>query len=253
MILNRRLRAAFQAFGRHLLISLVVASCAAAMVFLVWYPYPYSKLLGGRELFALMISVDVIVGPLLTLVVFSPNKSRTQLFRDLGVIVFVQVAALSYGLYTMMLARPVLLGFEGDRFRVVRAIDISNDENERAAVQSQFVSILGPKLIGVRLSKSGDKDYLQSIQLAVQGLHPAFRPSRWVNYQGQKLQVISSAKPLDLLEKKYPQSKKLTEVKSLNESKLGYLPLVAGRHDDWVVLVDLNTAEPKAFLPLDGW
>ena len=40
----------FKAAGIHLGISLVIAALAATLVFVVWYPYPYGELSGGREL-----------------------------------------------------------------------------------------------------------------------------------------------------------------------------------------------------------
>ncbi len=51
-----------------------IAALAAALVFLVWYPSPYSTLAGGTGLFLLIVSVDVVMGPALTAVVASPGK-----------------------------------------------------------------------------------------------------------------------------------------------------------------------------------
>ncbi len=53
----------------HLLISLAVAALAAVLVFVLWYPGPFRELAGGRELFVLVTSVDVVLGPLLTFAV----------------------------------------------------------------------------------------------------------------------------------------------------------------------------------------
>ena len=62
-----------------------------------WYPYPYRELSGGRELFALVVAVDVVLGPLITLVIFNPAKTRRHLVMDFTVIGLLQVAALAYG------------------------------------------------------------------------------------------------------------------------------------------------------------
>ena len=77
-----------------------------------WYPYPYRELSGGRELFALVVAVDVVLGPLITLVIFNPAKTRRHLVMDFTVIGLLQVAALAYGLWTVFVARPVHLVFE---------------------------------------------------------------------------------------------------------------------------------------------
>ena len=91
----------------HLAISLAIASLAALLVFGWWYPHPYRDLSGGRELFTLVVAVDVVLGPLITLVIFNPAKTRRHLVMDFTVIGLLQVAALAYGLWTVFVARPV--------------------------------------------------------------------------------------------------------------------------------------------------
>ena len=108
-----------KATGIHFCLSLGAAVFAAALVFGLWYPFPYRELSGGRELFLLVIAVDVICGPLLTLVLFNPAKARTELWRDLGLVALIQLGALSYGLGTVWEARPLFLVQEIDRFKVI--------------------------------------------------------------------------------------------------------------------------------------
>ena len=60
-----------KASGIHLILSLIIAALAALLVFGIWYPYPYREISGGRELFLLVVSVVVILGPLITLAVFN--------------------------------------------------------------------------------------------------------------------------------------------------------------------------------------
>lgn len=257
MTLAQRIRPAVAASLKHLSGSLIVALVCAALVFGLWYPYPFSQLVGGRELFFLLISVDVTCGPLLTLVVVDPRKPKGELWRDIGIIVFLQLAALAYGLASVIEARPVFLAFEGDRFRIVSIPDIDLADISNASSNFRQLSFQGPRLVGVRLAKPTDPDYLQSIQSALQGLHPAFRPSRWVDYDRQRQDVLTNARPLSQLKQKNPMEQQLIEETvrktGLSEQQLGYLPLTAGRHTDWVVIVSLDDVEPKAYLPLDGW
>lgn len=254
---NQRLHAAAAASLKHLLASVAVASVCAALVFGLWYPYPYNVLAGGQTLFLLLISVDVAIGPLLTLVVFNPNKSRAELWRDIGVIVFVQLVALGYGLYSVIEARPVFLAYEGNRFRMVRVPDIDYLELSLAPKSLQELSLTGPRTIGVRLASPTDVDFPASIKLDLSGLHPSFRPRRWVDYQQKRQDVLENAKPVSLLEKKYPSRRAEIEAAirktGLVDDSVGYLPLNAGDQTDWVVLVSLVDAEPKGFLHLDGW
>src|SRR6185295_19523130 len=94
----------WQAAPLHLLISAVIASMVLAVMMLLWYPRPFFEAAGGKMLLLLMIGVDVIVGPLLTFIVFDPRKK--QLKVDLAIIAVLQVAALAYGGWVMFEARP---------------------------------------------------------------------------------------------------------------------------------------------------
>ena len=60
----------YKAAGIHLAISAAVAVVVLALLLLVWYPQPYFRLAGGAGLMLILIGVDVVTGPLLTLIVF---------------------------------------------------------------------------------------------------------------------------------------------------------------------------------------
>ena len=73
-----------KAAGIHLGLSLVVALLAAGLVFGLWYPMPFREISGGRELFLLIVAVDVVIGPVITLAVFDRRKRWRELRRDLA-------------------------------------------------------------------------------------------------------------------------------------------------------------------------
>ena len=98
MWLRQRLISGALVSVKHLLFSVLVAAMVAALVFGIWYPTPYGELAGGQGLFRLIVVVDVICGPLLTLVIYNPKKPRVELFRDIGLVVLIQLGALGYGL-----------------------------------------------------------------------------------------------------------------------------------------------------------
>src|SRR5262245_7828415 len=114
MIYLERINVATIAALKHLAASVLVAALCGWLVFLVWYPFPFSEFTVGRELFFILISVDVVCGPILTFLVFDKRKPRSQLWRDIGIVIILQITALCYGLYITILARPVYLAFEGD-------------------------------------------------------------------------------------------------------------------------------------------
>lgn len=252
-----RLKPAIGAAFKHLLASVLVALAVAALVFGIWYPQPYGELAGGQDLFRLLVAVDVVCGPLLTLVVYSPRKPRTELIRDIGLVVLIQLAALGYGLHSMMQARPVWLAFEGDRFRVVSVPDLLPGSLQNAPLTLRSLSLTGPLPLGVRLVAGTDANFQDSVRQALEGHHPAFRPERWVDYAQQSDRVRQVAKPLSGLQARYPQHIGLfVEVSrrtGLAPAEMGYLPLMAEQRSDWVVLVNRKSGEPVDYLPLDGW
>lgn len=70
----------------HLAISLSVTIMAALLVLALWYPYPYREISDGRILFQLVVMVDVIMGPLITFVIFNSAKPRKELVGDLAIV-----------------------------------------------------------------------------------------------------------------------------------------------------------------------
>jgi hypothetical protein len=244
----------------HLGLSLGVAVLAALLVFLVWYPYPYREISGGRDLFLLLVAVDVIMGPILTLTIFNPKKPRRELHRDLAVIGLLQLAALSYGLWTMAVARPVHLVFEIDRFRVVHAIDVPDDLLSQAPANLQNLPFTGPTLLSVREFRDS-KESFDATVAALQGIALGARPDLWQSYAKAKPLIAARAQPLTQLKNRFPIraheiDAALASSRPTAEAKrgvsIGYIPMV-GRSSFWTVLIDIETTDIIAFVPIDSF
>jgi hypothetical protein len=246
-----RLRAA----GIHLLISLSIAAMAATLVFLLWYPYPYRELSGGRELFTMLVSIDVILGPLLTLSVFNIKKSRAELIRDLTVIGLLQIGALAYGLWTVYEARPVHLVFEFDRFRVAHAADIDPGLLSKAPQAWQHLPMTGPTMLAVR-KLSGEESF-SATMAALSGAQLSFRPDLWQAYDAEaKARAWAASKPLAPLLKKYPEQsaalQTLAAQSGFSVQQLRYLPAQA-RDTVWTAVMQPKTGDIIGYLPVDGF
>jgi hypothetical protein len=232
-----RFKSALNAMSVHFCVSLMVALLIAALVFAVWYPYPYRELSGGRELFLLVIGVDLVCGPLLTLVLYNPAKSRRELVLDLSLVVVLQLAALGYGVWTVWLARPLYLVNEFDRFKVIALVDVDAAELEALPnmLKSQFFR--GPIAVGLRATSKEERQkvMLESVQ---GGRDFGERPYFYANYDGLKTYAI--AKPLENFVKKYPNKvaeiDKLRSQYSVSAAQLRYLPIIA--RQDWVAVLN---------------
>lgn len=236
---------------------MLVAALAAALVFGVWFPYPYRDLVGGRDLFLLVIAVDVVCGPLLTLVVFNHMKSRRELTLDVSIVAVIQTMALLYGLLTVVQSRPVYLAFEVDRFRAVTYADIQHEALRPEDGGLQIIGWGRPTVIGVREPANGD-EMLRSLDLSLGGYDPAVRPDWWVPYATVHNTVLKRAKPLsELRGKKTAQEGLLIDEaireSGLDESQLVWLPVTSFQSTGWVALLEQSSTRIVAFVPLDGF
>lgn len=253
---SHRLHAALNAATVHLGFSLLVAALAAALVFGLWYPYPYRELVGGAKLFLLVVGVDVVCGPLLTVVIFNPAKPRTELMRDLALVGLIQLAALAYGMYSVALARPVYMVFEIDRFNIVTAVEIQPDDLVKAKPPWNKLPWTGPSVIGLRDPISSD-DMMKSLDLSLQGNEPSKRPHWWQEISLSRPMVLNRAKPISALRSNHPRQAALIDAavreSGQAETTILWLPLTSFKTTEWVTLIDSKSAAPLTYLPLDGF
>ena len=248
--LRRRVRAA----GIHLLISSAVAALAGALVFGLWYPGAYRQLAGGRELFLLVTSVDVVLGPLLTFAVFNLKKGWPHLRRDLAMIGAIQLVALAYGMHTVYEARPVAMVFEVDRFRVITAGEVYVPELPKARPEYRSLPLTGPWMLGIR-SAVGVAERNDALVMGVSGIDLGQRPQFWQPYAESTAEALGRARPLATLLAKYPGlagdvKAGLQELK-IDETSAKFLPLM-GRGGDWVVILD-SAGQPVHYVQAEGF
>jgi len=105
--MNPRLKA----FAIHLAISALIALAVIGLVFFIWYPAPLHTATGVTQIFLLLLTVDVVLGPLLTLIVYKTGKKT--LIMDLTVIALLQLSALAYGVWTVAEDRSAWLSLNG--------------------------------------------------------------------------------------------------------------------------------------------
>lgn len=249
-----RLRFACKSAAWHLLISLLVASAAALLVFQIWYPYPYAALTGGLALYKVVVMVDVVCGPLLTLILASPKKSIKERMIDFTLIGVIQLAALFYGLYSVSLARPVVVAFEKDRIMVVTAAEVVTEQLPQAPEGLKQLPWLGIQRVGLREPVNA-AERNDSLSLSLQGVEPSMRPDWWLHdSQHERNRIIQKMIPLSKLAKVHG----LTEVSIremanvASDEQLYYLPFTSSFAKDWVVVMNHN-ADFLGYLPMDGF
>lgn len=245
---------------RHLGISLVIAAIAAALVFGLLYPAPYRALLGVGAIFLLLLAVDVVSGPLLTLILASPTKSRREGWVDFGLVGLIQLGALVYGLHSVWAARPVLLAFETDRLVVVTANEIDTTSLSLAPENMRKLPVYGVLKAGTRRSKDAD-EMMESLGLELLGAPIATRPDWWVPWNDQIADIRRRAKPLTELFVHRPKDadvlRNAVHATDVDVNQLFYLPLTGSKTKEWVALLDegmnmVGWAPVDGFVPVDG-
>jgi hypothetical protein len=250
-------RARSKAAGIHLLGSVCVAALAACLVFVLWYPSPYTAMAGGAGLFLLITGVDIVMGPLVTFAIFDRRrKPRTELHRDLVIVVLLQLAALGYGLYVMHTVRPVALALENSRFRVVTAQEVLLDELPKAQPAYQQLPHTGPITVNTALPANADEQF-DAITRALAGHDIGTRPKFWRAWDDKaRARAQTVAKPVESLRKHYTQRTAELDAALQRtgraEAQLRYIPVLA-RYGDWVAFIDADSGDIVGFAPFDGF
>lgn len=248
----------------HFLLSTLIAGLVAILVFWKWFPEPFGELAGGLNLFGLIVGVDVVCGPLLTLILIRKGKTHIALAADICMIAAIQLCALAYGLHSLSQARPLALVFEVDRFRIISYADFPEDELNTLPDWAKPWHIAEIRTMGLRSAATLDEK-IASVNGSLQGVEPSQRPSWWQDYGLSKPQILAKARSLNTLRQMHPTKQDIIDIalrqvdpaRSAGEStdpmKLRWLPLV-GRHSmGWVVLIDPVTARIRGYAALDGF
>jgi uncharacterized membrane protein YqjE len=137
----------FKASLIHLSLSAAALIILSLVTLLYWYPDPFYRYANVIDVLQLLALVDVILGPMLTFVVFKPNKPSLKF--DLSVIVLAQVAAFIYGGYTIQASHPEFIAFNDGVMYMVPSNSIDDQAIDDEELSRYFN--VGPKLAVVRL------------------------------------------------------------------------------------------------------
>lgn len=252
---SNRLKFALRWSFGHLLVSGLVALLSAMVVFGLWYPSPWRSMLGITGIFAVVVAADVICGPLLTLVLASPKKSNAERWLDMSLVATIQLIALAFGLWSVFSARPVILGFEVDRFVVVTANEIQIVTLKTAPEGLRQLPFAGVNQIGVRAARSND-ELLQSLDASLQGAAPSMWPDWWRPYEDVRPAVVKKAQALGTLIESRPVHRatliNAAAATGLTVAELRFLPLTSSKRSDWVALLNAS-GSIVGYAPVDGF
>lgn len=240
----------------HFCVTLIVALFCALLVFYVWYPWPFYEMLGGHELFILVIVCDLVLGPLMTMVIFDPGKSRRALWFDYFVVGVVQVAAFVYGLHTVAITRPIYVVLAGDGVEVVVADQVDEADLAQAADDRwRTPSWRGPVYAWAAMP-ADPKERSEIVWRALDGKDIQFLPQYFRDWAAGGGVFVEKVGSIESLIGKHAfradEIKRSVQLSGWEQNDLGWLPV---RHFKgfWTVLVDRQSMRPVAWLNLDPY
>jgi len=138
-----------KAFAIHIGISITIFLCLLVLLLGYWYKAPFFDLEDGPRAIQIIIFVDLVLGPLLTLIVFKPGKPGLKF--DISLIAIFQLSALIYGIWMVQVARPVTIFLSYDAlyiasYRTIKESNISKaDIDKIIGLEPTFFYINLPK------------------------------------------------------------------------------------------------------------
>lgn len=237
-----------KAAGAHIAINLILFALLLFVLLKLWYPAPYFTASGGYQGLKIVALVDIVLGPILTFVIFNKNKKRSLLLQDIFLILVIQIGAFIWGTWTVYQQRPVASVFWENRFYTVPAIALKNlgyDLNDLYQFGDKFP-------VMVEVEKPKDPDLLNNLAEEVNSklIVPYQLMHRYRSYKTDLTNMfehdVDVKEIVGINSKMKAQLDKLLQKSQSDMSELHYLRLESKYHNTVVVLD--NDGEVKGYL-----
>ena len=235
----------------HFIISLLIVGCVLLLILQVWYPNPFFDISGIASILLIILAVDLVLGPLLTFVIFKPKKRTLKL--DLSVIALVQICALSYGIHTVYQAHPLYVVYAIDRFTPINTNEVSLSKIQYDELKKSKLS--GPTL--AYLKKPTDPAEMSRVTMEVLSGKPDIdaRAEYYAPFEKHIDDVFTKSLDTKAMLTKPEHKIILNDFiakygKTLDD--YAFLPLV-GKAKDVLWVFDRNTGKPVDVVQISPW
>lgn len=239
-----------KAFLIHLAVSISISALGLLLVFTIWHPNPLQKAVDVTHIFLIMLAVDAILGPLLTLAIANANKSKKMLKIDFSIIAIVQLTAYLYGMYSIAQSRPVWIAYDAGVFELVQANSVHN--TDKAKPEFQYNSWLSPKWVAIRPYTNAQEQFQRMQNELANGISPSMQANLYEPIsQIWTYNLEKKAKHLSELEQfNTPQNVHTVLMKYPQAN--AWLPLKAPA-TDMVVLINTSKKQILNIVDLRPW
>ena len=243
----------FRAWAVHLVISLCVLLPVLAVIFFLWYPGPLFTVQDGGRVAGILIGVHLVLGPLLTFIVFKPGKKHLKF--DLSVIVVLQIVALVYGTHTIWSERPRYVVFAVDRYEVLVRPDV---DFARAGMDG-FGDAQGRGVIYAFAEMPLGQAFQRFQDEVLFGGAPDLerRPEFWRTLHGPRVDaVLAAAHPLSAFRTRGDVAHDALRDRAIAlglDPETAFVTPVVGKGGDFLGLLHPETARVLGVLETDPW
>ncbi len=119
-------------FYAHLGISFIILLILMYLIFYRWYPHDLFYTSGGWHGTKIVFLIDMILGPMLTLIVTNSSKKNSELIRDLCFCAIVQITALGYGISLLVNTKPTVLSIHSGAIHTIQQSQIEKIPDKNA-------------------------------------------------------------------------------------------------------------------------
>lgn len=140
----------WKAFTIHFGISLLLFVALLAIIVFIWYPGILFRADGGWHGLRIVVAVDLVLGPLLTLVVFKAGKPGLKF--DLSCIATLQAVCLGIGMWIVYQERPLAVVLAWDTFYSINSDEFEAYGKDVAILESFSGST--PKMLYIELPEN---------------------------------------------------------------------------------------------------
>jgi len=240
----------FQAFVIHLLISSAILGGFLCIVFFIWYPQPFFVVEGLVQIVWVLVGVDIVLGPTLTLIVFKPGKPSLK--WDMSIIAGIQIIGFIYGAHTFYVERPAFaVIYDSDYFDVIPASDMKDVSKLDPALK--YSSIGGPLYIFVEAPTNIDELKIILEDMKKGGPSIDRRPEYYRTLKGHIADKFKFSKNLDDLEKVAIHKSAISQFKSKYGDQVddfAYIRII-GKATSRLLVIDRNTEQVVDYIDIN--
>ncbi|MFT5138469.1 MAG: hypothetical protein ACI9H8_000858 [Lysobacterales bacterium] len=243
----------YKASASHLGLSLLVVGSVFLIIFLIWYPSPYFKIMGAKEIILVVIGVDLGIGPLLTLIVYKQGKRG--LHFDISVILLVQLIALFYGTKVIYDAKPESMVFAVDRFNIISKKEVYWEEFDQKSIPGR--PLIGPAVYYADFPTDETEQQTFLDETVIEGKPDLeYRPRYWQPLSSNLDQLLRKTRSIKYLLDKRPEHKEkiihFIESDGLDVELLNFSGVI-GKNGDFSIIFNRETGHIEGAIEIDPW